>query len=160
MKLKNEKGITLLTLVITVVLLIILAYVAISVGINIGGTAKFENIKTYMMLIKTESEKVLNEKLIEERDEKRVNLYGTKITDSDSEYYGLYKLNQKELNTMGIKGAKEDDGYYIDYGIEIDESGNIANIDDTSQINRKVDVIYGNGVSDGIAIYHKLSEMN
>lgn len=160
MKLKNEKGITLLTLVITVVLLIILAYATISIGINIGGTAKFENVKTYMLLIKTKSETVLNEKLIEDKDEMRVNLYGTRVTDSDSPYYGLYKLNQKELNAMGVKGAKENDGYYIDYGVEIDESGNIENIDDTSQVNRKVDVMYEKGVSDGVAIYHKLSEMN
>ena len=53
MNIKNNKGITLITLVITVIILAIIAYTGVSIGVNLLNTGRFTNIETYMMLIKS-----------------------------------------------------------------------------------------------------------
>ena len=43
-KVEKNKGITLITLIITVILLAIIAAVGVSLGVNITGSARFENV--------------------------------------------------------------------------------------------------------------------
>ena len=107
MNIKNNKGITMISLAITIMLLILLAGVTISIGIEIAQEAEFENIQTYLLLIQTKCEKLANDKVIGNIDES--GLYGTKQSD------GWYKLSQGDLNDIGVKGAKADDGYYVNY---------------------------------------------
>lgn len=105
MNIKSNKGITLVALVVTVAILAILAYTCVSIGVNLTGTAKFTNIETYMLLIRSKCETVANEVAIGEKEQSE--LYG--ILQSSGEFSGLYKLSQTELNAMGIKEAKASD---------------------------------------------------
>lgn len=117
MKVRNEKGITLISLIITVIVLIIITYVTISMSLGVSETAKFQNIETYMLLIQTKCEVLSNEKVIGEIDEG--GLYGTKVTDVNSPYYtedgDWYSLSQADLNEIGVNDAKASDGYYFNY---------------------------------------------
>lgn len=81
MDIKNKKGITLISLVITVIILIILTYVGISISVGITAVAKFQNIETYMMLIKSKCETLSNEVVIGQIEESY--LYGEKQTSGD-----------------------------------------------------------------------------
>ena len=137
MIIRNNKGITLLSLIITVVVLIILTYVTVSISINWSGTANSQNIQTYMLLIQTKCEVRSHEKAIGEIDES--GLYGTKIEDVSSQYNGWYKLSQADLNNIGVKDAKEKDGYYFNYS--------------------QNDVWYAKGIEVEGKTYYKLSEI-
>ena len=138
MNLKNNKGITLISLIITVILLSILAYTTVSIGGNLSATAKFENVQTDLLLIKSKCDILANEAAIGEIGENE--LYGE--IQSDGTYKGWYKLSQGELNTIGLQKAKEKDGYYVNYGSD-----------------GKVDVAFEKGVEFEGETYYKLSSI-
>lgn len=135
MNIKNNKGITLLALVITVIILAIIAGVSISLGTNMLGTAKFESVETNLMLIQSKT-KIIAEKLaIGEIDQSEA--YGTK--QEDGEYSGWYLLSQADLNTIGVKDAKAEDNYYVNYDND--------------------DVAYGKGITFEGVTFYKLSDI-
>ncbi|MCI8519106.1 MAG: hypothetical protein HFJ51_03215 [Clostridia bacterium] len=105
MNIKNNKGITLVTLVITVIVLAIIAYASVSIGVNLINTGKFTNVETFMMLIKSSCETRLN--AVEIGDMEESELYGIKQTEGD--FANFYKLTQQDLNDMGVKEAKAKD---------------------------------------------------
>lgn len=140
MRIRDNKGITMVTLVITIIILAILAYTSVRIGISLTQEGKYQSVQTNLLLIKTECEKIANDKAIGEE----VELYGQEITDSTSEYVGWYKLSQAELNEMGIKDAKAADGYFVNYNIEN---------------TKDVDVAYGKGVMHDDHIYYNLSDI-
>ena len=61
---------------------------------------------------------------------------------NDGTYKGWYRLSQGELNTIGLKDAKEKDGYYVNYGSD-----------------GKVDVAFEKGVEYEGQTYYKLSSI-
>lgn len=135
MKIKNNKGITLITLIITVILLAIIASVGVSLGVNITGTAKFENVETNLLLIQSKCKVKSDQKYIGEIEESE--LYGTKQTEG--EYAGWYLLSQQDLNEMGLEDLKAEDNYYVDYEND--------------------DVAYGIGIGFEGNIFYKLSDI-
>ena len=138
MKIKENKGITLVTLVITVIILVILAGTGVSIGLNLTATAKYTNVQTYMLLIQQKCEYVENEVVIGEMEED--DRYGELQEDGDLP--GWYKLSQGDLNEMGVKVQKQKTGYYVNYNTE-----------------KGVDVIYKPGVVNDGETYYKLTEM-
>lgn len=58
---KNEKGITLVALVVTIIIMLILAGVGIKIGFDAGEKTKLENIKLNMATIKSKA-KIIAEK--------------------------------------------------------------------------------------------------
>ena len=102
MIIRNERGITLISLMITLVILVIITSVAISKGISVSGSANFQNIESYMLLIQTKCEYISNELVIGENPD--VKRYGKEI--ASGEYAGWYELSQSELDDIGVKGAK------------------------------------------------------
>ena len=135
MKLKNNKGITIIGLVVAVIILMIMATITVNISLGIINTAKFENVKTELMLIQTKVKVMADRKAIGEVTEEQ--LYGTKQTSGT--YSGWYLLSQDDLDEMGIENADANDTYYVDY--------------ETDDVALGVDVNY-----DGTT-YHKLSEM-
>lgn len=135
MKTINNKGITLITLILTVIILAIIASVAVSTGTNIMQSAKFENIETNLLLIRSKSKMQAESKAMGEIDESE--LRGKK--QDTGEYAGWYKLSQADLNDMGAKDAKAEDGYYVDYEND--------------------DVAYAKGITLGDTVFYKLTEI-
>lgn len=138
MNIKNNKGITLISLIITVIILMILAYTTISIGGNLSNKAKFENVQTNLLLIKSKCDILGNEVAIGEKGENE--LYGE--LESKGTYAGWYRLSQGELNNIGVKDAKEKDGYYVNYGSD-----------------GKVDVAFEKGVAFEGETYYTLSSI-
>lgn len=141
----NEKGITIITLIIAIIIIVIIAGVGISFGTNMTETAQFENIETSLLLIQSKIKVVADKKAIGEIKEEEV--YGEK--QEEGEYTGWYKLNQANLEEMGFKDLKEEDKYYVYYGEKNEETGEYTDID----------VAYGKGIKYEEKMYYKLSEI-
>ncbi len=139
---ENHKGITMISLIITIAILAIITYVSVSIGIGITGDVKFQNIETYMLLIQSKCEALANEKIIENLDDS--SLYGTLQEEGD--YAGWYKLSQAELNEIGVKDAKAEDGYYVNYYL--------------NDKNKEVDVAYARGVTYHDEVFYLLSSIS
>lgn len=135
MKLKNDKGITIAVLILTVLILVIVASVTVKVSYNLINTAKFENVKTDLLLIQSKCKIKAEQKVIGEISEQ--DLYGSKQTDGT--YNGWYLLSQEDLNNMGVKDVDAKDEYYVDYEHD--------------------DVAYGKGIVKDGKTYYKLSEI-
>lgn len=131
----NNKGITLIALVVMVVILVIIASVTVTVSMNVVDVAKFENVETDLLLIQSKAKVIADKKAIGEIEEEE--LYGTK--QDSGEYENWYLLSQTELEDMGLKKAKAEDNYYVNYEND--------------------DVAYGVGIEYKGTTYYKLSEM-
>lgn len=111
---KNNKGITMIALVITIVVLLILAGISIGTGNNIIKQSNLENIKTNMLLVKVKAkeyvenanfnlgtafDKVTDENEKNARIEKaKAELKGKEITDI-SIFNTNTNISQEELTT-------------------------------------------------------------
>lgn len=111
MKIRENKGITFIALILTVILLAIITTVTISFGTGFMQSAKFENIETYMLLIQSKSRIMADKIAIGELDEDEIR--GEK--QESGEFAGWYKLSQSDLNEIGVNKAKAEDGYYVNY---------------------------------------------
>ena len=56
-KLKNNKGITLMTLVITIIVLLIIVSITVNYGIDSISKAQIQNMQTNMLLIEAKAKK-------------------------------------------------------------------------------------------------------
>ena len=157
MRIKNEKGITLLILVIIVVVLGILATIAIGEVGDLMNQVNKETISTDLLLIQAKA-KVLNEKATFNSDESL--LKGQKL----DEITGNQAV--EELISKGVLNTSEEhyDKYYIWDKQTLDELElTIENMEDNDFfiVNYETEeVIYPKGYkhSDG-NIYYKLSEI-
>lgn len=116
MNLNKENGITIVALIITVIIMIILASVGIEIGTNSIEKAKFEDIKTNMLSIKTKA-KTIGEKhsfgdiesLVGEQLEQVPSEFGEGISAEN-----LYKWNDEVLQEQGLGTIKSNENsYYI-----------------------------------------------
>lgn len=138
---EKNKGITMITLVVTIVLLLILSGITIGTGGNIIKQSELENLKTNMLLIKVKGKEYVEnanfklgtkiETVSEEERNKRIEtakseLKGEDITSNISEYENIinkeesqyifyYKLNNQNLTDMGLTNVKSDEenGWFI-----------------------------------------------
>lgn len=114
---KNNKGITMIALVITIVVLLILAGISIGTGNNIIKQSNLENIKTNMLLVKVKAkeyvenanfnlgtafDKVTDENEKNTRIEKaKAELKGEEITDN-SIFNTNINISQEQLTTNNL----------------------------------------------------------
>ncbi len=163
MNLKNNKGITMISLIITIIILAVLTYSAVHISISMTDTARFENVEANMLMIQSACEIRENEITLKNTENRR---FGELV--EEGEYAGLYRLTQRDLAEIGIKTgnsvmtpqeaekvenkkSETGDVYYVQYP-EKDEDGYI--IGDT-----EIDVIYEKGVVNSGLVYHKLSDI-
>ena len=123
MNLKNEKGITIIALIITIILMLILVGVTVKVGTKEISKAKLEDIKTEMISIKTRAEIVKDKYDFKDID----NLVGTKLSEAtdynteaivipDESKENCYIWTQEDLNSQELSSIKVDkDKFYVVY---------------------------------------------
>lgn len=169
---KNNKGITMIALIITIILLIILAGVGIGTGNDIIKKSEIENLKTNMLLIKVKGKEYVEkanfnlgtkiENVNEEEKAKRIEkakneLKGEDITNDISKYENIinkeqeefvyyYKLSTENLVDIGLINVKSDEKnglYIVKYDIK----------------NAIVEVYNTKGVEDEDTQYHSLNEV-
>ena len=123
MNLKNEKGITIIALIITIILMLILVGVTVKVGTKEISKAKLEDIKTEMISIKTRAKIVKDKYDFKDID----NLVGTKLSEAtdynteavvipDGSKENCYIWTQEDLNSQELSSIKVDkDKFYVVY---------------------------------------------
>ena len=126
----NEKGITLVTLVITMIVLVILASVTIYTGSNIIKQAQLQTINTNIMLIQAKVKTISEQAKFNKNtsgyqgyvvtdvtgNEKIQKLVSDGVIDDASKYYVLW---QEHLNDMGLEKVDVEDGYVVNYDTEV-----------------------------------------
>lgn len=115
----NEKGITLIALIITAIIMSMLIGVGIYYGREAINTAKLEDKKTDMISIKTKA-KILAEEY--NFNEDVANKMGVKIENSfEQSKFGasgeLYKWDRNTLDQQGLN-LIEADVYYVKYDFD------------------------------------------
>lgn len=125
----NNKGITMVTLVITIVIMLILAGVTITGAYSLIKKAQLENLKTNMLLIQAKTKTALEEYNFSKDESK---LIGSQIQEIDTDKIAKlqkagenysndwYCLNQEELNNMNLSDVKlpENEYFFIKYNKE------------------------------------------
>ena len=138
---KENKGITMVALVIIIILLLILVGVTTGTGANLIKQTKLENLKTNMLLIKVKAKEYVEnanfnlgttfEKLTDETEKNNriqkareelkgedvtstISSYNININDSSENVY-YYKLDTQTLLNIGLSNLKSDEkeGWYI-----------------------------------------------
>ena len=168
--LREEKGITIVALIITVIVLTILASISIIEGTKLIEKSEVENIVTNMITIKAKA-KVIAEEVNaevgnltdEEKQTKREDLYNEnykmkkgdislisneirsnideEVTNGEYEYY---QLTEETLEYMGLSNIKDTDNYAVVYN-KADYS--------------KLDIIYLPGIEYNGIIYYTVSKL-
>lgn len=155
MKMKNNKGITMISLVIMVLLMILLASITAYEANGLISISRVQSVTTDLLLIQAKV-RIINEKEVFEKDEEKSWILGDKLSEhtdilsvlkekniisSDETVDNYYVLSQQNLNDMGLESLNYADGYVVNYETE--------------------DVIYVKGVKNNEGKYlYKLSEMN
>ncbi len=107
--LKNNKGVTLIALVITIMIMIVLAGATVATS-NIVEEAQKQQIATNMLLIQTKV-KIIMERVEFYNNPETYNYIGTKVGEK------LYEFDSQEiLDSIGLEGIKlNGEKYIIDY---------------------------------------------
>lgn len=141
MKIKDSKGITMVTLVVTVIVIMILAGITVYMGTGTIRNTALQTFKTNMLLIEAKAREYVEnasydlgvkpaEATPEMINKAKSELKGTPTTESDksklqemgidssitnTEYVYIYKLSTDDLREMGINDVDSDDtdGWYI-----------------------------------------------
>ena len=157
MYLKNNKGVTVISLIIVVIILVLLASITVYEANGLIAMTKKQSIATNLLLIQAKV-RIINEQVVFEKDEtkKQELLVGTKLSEdaqtlnslkekqvipSDDTGEKYYRLSQNDLNNMGLEAIDASDGYVVNYETE------------------EIIYIYGVQNEDGVYLY-KLSELN
>lgn len=117
---KNNKGITMVSLIITVIILVILAGTTTYMADRITRQVKVENAKTNMLLIQAHIKTIAEKHSF---DEENNALKGT-LETIDTEKYGVdaskdyYLLSEQDLIDMNLGSVEYNDGYYVCYDTE------------------------------------------
>lgn len=146
MKIKNEKGITLMVLIITIIVMIIIAGIAIYSGIDTVKRAKVEGIKTNMMLIQAKARGYVEEASHQigiegTRSEEEKNAIRNKIYKEEKslvpvsesgitlptgiETNNSYYADKSALKKMGLEQIFDDSVHYIIHFNETDVTAEI-----------------------------------
>lgn len=135
MKVKNNKGITLIALTITMIILLILASITIYSGKESIKKAQLESLKTNMLLIKAKAKEYVEQASFkngvnksEISEEAKNELKGKEANASDYSKQNitinggeiLYKLTSDNLKEMGLKDVKlgSNEEYLVKYNIK------------------------------------------
>lgn len=131
----NNRGITLMTLVITIIIMIILAGVTITGTYSLIKKSQLENLKTDMLLIQAKTKTALEEYNFSKDETK---LIGTKLEEADTEKVSKlnkagitdisnwYFLSQDDLNNMNLSDIRVKDGEY--YFVKYDKENLVVDI--------------------------------
>lgn len=130
----NNKGITLVALMITVIVLLIIASISVYTGTDTIRNANLQSMKTNMLLIEAKGREFVenasyelgvnpSEATSEMKEKSASMLVGTKIENTDplvsglniDAKYSVYKLSEENLKNMGIRdiSSNDEDGWYI-----------------------------------------------
>ena len=100
---RNEKGITLVALIVTIIVMIILAAATIYIGIEVVSRARVEEVKTNMLAIQGRA-RIIGERYAFGEGE----LIGIEVTDPNG-YFNGYKIEAGIMQNMKARAAQRGD---------------------------------------------------
>lgn len=136
---KENKGITMVVLVITIVVLLILAGISVGTGNKVIKSSELENVKTNMLLIKAKGKEYVENanfklgtnfkdatdketRIAMAKEElkgdeiidssifgENMNITQETITSDNAKYRYYYKIDKKRLTEMGLSNVKLDE---------------------------------------------------
>lgn len=147
---KEQKGITIVSLVITIVILIIITSVTVYTSVSIIKQANLQTINTNMMLIQAKTKTIAEQAKFNKDtsnykgtlisdisdNQKILKLIDNGVIDDASKYY---LLSNEDLQDLGLQKIDIEDGYVVNYDTE--------------------EVIYVKGFENEGTTYYKLSEL-
>lgn len=147
---KNQKGITIVSLVITIILLLIIGGITVTIGTSVIKQANLQTVNTNMMLIQAKTKTIAEQAkfnnnqdnykgtvLSEVSGNKKIDkLLEAGIIEDTSKYY---LLSKEDLVSMGLEKIEIEDGYIVNYETE--------------------EIIYVKGYENGGETYYKLDDM-
>ncbi len=147
---KNNKGITIVSLVLTIIILMIITSVTVYTGSNIIKQVTLQNVNTDMMLIRAKVKTIAEQAkfnkdtsnykgtpLIDVSGNKKIDeLIEKDIVEDITKYY---LLSKDDLNSMGLEKVDIADGYLVNYENE--------------------EIIYVKGFEKDNNTYYKLSDI-
>ncbi len=147
---KNQKGITIVSLIITIIILLIIGGTTVYIGTSVIKQATLQTINTNMMLIQAKTKTIAEQAkfnnnqdnykgtvLSEVLGNKKIDkLLEIGIIEDTSKYY---LLSKDDLVSMGLEKIEIEDGYIVNYETE--------------------EVIYVKGYDNDGITYHKLTDM-
>lgn len=109
MKIRENKGITLVTLVITIIVMLIIAGITVYSGKEIIKKARLEELKTNMLLIEAKAKEYVEEANF------KIGKDSSKIADVREEIYedicALSKASEENISSVG--NINVTDGFYV-----------------------------------------------
>ena len=152
MNFNNNRGITLVALVVTIIVMLIIAGVTIFNGTGVIKEAKTESIKTNMLLVQAQIKNYVEQAKFERKTQpgeiNGITVDGVTLKIKQSTESDFYEIdisdNESLMSDLGLGGLSPDD-----YLIKPDIS------------NLTVDVYYVLGITDADGnTYYKLSDMH
>ncbi len=146
----NQKGITIVSLVITIIILLIIGGATVYIGTSVIKQATLQTVNTNMMLIQAKTKTIAEQAkfnnnqdnykgtvLSEVSGNKKIDeMINVGIIDDTSKFY---LLSKDDLISMGLEKIDIEDGYIVNYETE--------------------EVIYVKGYENDGITYHKLTDM-
>lgn len=146
----NQKGITIVSLVITIIILLIIGGATVYIGTSVIKQATLQTVNTNMMLIQAKTKTIAEQAkfnnnqdnykgtvLSEVSGNKKIDeMINVGIIDDASKFY---LLSKDDLISMGLEKIDIEDGYIVNYETE--------------------EVIYVKGYENDGITYHKLTDM-
>lgn len=122
----KQKGITMVSLVITIVVMIIITGVTVYTGTGVIKQATLQNVNTNMMLIQAKAKTIAEQAkfnkdtsnykgtcIMDVSDNKKIDeLVNKGVIEDVSKYY---LLSQYDLFSMGLEKIDFEDGYIVNY---------------------------------------------
>ena len=135
MIIKNNKGITLIALIITVIIILIIGGITIYEGSRLVDNAKYEDVKTNMLLIEAEVKNFAEQAKFEGLTmddvlKNGIELDGKKLEISDAE-----SSLQGKIDNIESKGNSTKDGELVLYQITNMSELNLGSLDNNASNN-------------------------
>lgn len=157
--LKNNKGITMVALVITVILLIILASIGISSGLDTAKESRFYNAVAEMKTMQTKVNEIYEEySNSDETTKNEILRLGQAIADSGKSADAQKAYNSVQQTDSDVAGSLEDYRYYdVSY---ISDTLGVDGIEHDFIVNIKLrTVILVDGIEKNGSLYYALCQI-
>lgn len=172
MNIKNNKGITLVALVVTVVIILIIGAITVYEGSKLVDEAKYEDVKTNMLLIQAEVKNFAEQAKFEGLTKEKILADGIKLDEKTLRIKEPDDESLKEqITNIESKGNSTEDGKLVLYQITNMSELNLGSLDSNADNNYliymdisndiEVEVCFLPGIlgNDGVTHYF-LSSMN
>ena len=135
MNIKNNKGITLVALVITVIIILVIGAITVYEGSRLVDEAKYEDVKTNMLLIQAEVKNFAEQAKFEGLTMDKILEDGIKLDEKTLRIKAPDESLEEKISNIESKGNSTEDGRLVLYQIDKLSDLNLGSLDDNADNN-------------------------